>query len=494
MPIREKGCFCFAKAMVILMRINTLSIIISLALICGIVSCGDNTTPEVTTAVNSDTTVETTGGGIPELPERDLEGFTLSMGKPVQANVAWSTVTFAPAEENGEVLNDAIHRRNTAMCEKYGFELVELELDNPLNTLNQQNLAGDTEFDIFLIPLNKVNSIANSDNLVDFHDIPNIELSGEWWDQDMIRDLDIGGGQYFMNGDVIFTIYDCLRVIMYNKGYAEDLKLDGFYELVGSGDWTVDKMYEYMTLAAVDLNSDGRMDYQDVFGLMYNTNSYDAYLTSQNVKLIDADGNLGVFDERFNKAYENILKIFDRNLVFHYNDDKYPGLDARQAIVTMFDNKQVLFFENGMSAAAQYMRDVQNVDFGFLPLPKLDAAQDKYYSYVSVSAPVLCVPVTTTDRLADTGFVLEALCRESSKSVVPEYFETCFSSKYTHDEESYDMILLATESRMYDLGIIFDYGKILTTITNAAKAGDTAITSKLESIREAVVAEFNENR
>lgn len=78
--------------------------------------------------------------------------------------------------------------------------------------------------------------------------------------------------------------------------------------------------------------------------------------------------------------------------------------------------------------------------------------------------------------------------------MVPEYFETCFSSKYTHDEESYDMILLATESRMYDLGIIFDYGKILTTITNAAKDGDAAITSKLESIREAVVAEFNENR
>ncbi len=349
------------------MKHNTLSVLIALALISAtVVSCGETAETEVTTAPESTTDTDVTDG-IPELPERDLEGFTLSMGKPVQDNIAWSTVTFAPAEENGEILNDAIHRRNTAM-------------------------------------------------------------------------------------------------------------------------------YEYMTLAAVDLNSDGRMDYQDVFSLMYNTNSFAAYLTSQNVKLIDSEGNLGVFDERFNKAYENILKIFDRNLVFHYNDDKYPGLDARQAIVTMFDNKQALFFENGMSAAAQYIRDVQNVDFGFLPLPKLDAAQDKYYSYVSVSAPVLCVPVTTTDRLANTGFVLEALCRESSKSVVPEYFETCFSSKYTHDEESYDMILLATESRMYDLGIIFDYGKILTTITNAAKAGDTAITSKLESIREAVVAEFNENR
>lgn len=158
----------------------TLSLVILNSLIA---SCGNTTqTPADISSNNTSATtqVEMVENTIPELPETDLEGFTLSMGKPVQADIAWSTVTFAPSEENGEVLNDAIHLRNTAMCEKYGFELVETELDNPLNTLNQQNLAGDTEFDIFMVPLNKVNSIANSDYLIDFHDIPNLELEGDW--------------------------------------------------------------------------------------------------------------------------------------------------------------------------------------------------------------------------------------------------------------------------------------------------------------------------
>lgn len=106
-----------SKAMVIIMKHNTLSVLIALALISAtVVSCGETAVSEVTTAPDTTTGADVTGGGIPELPESDLEGFTLSMGKPVQADVAWSTVTFAPAEENGEILNDAIHRRNTAMC------------------------------------------------------------------------------------------------------------------------------------------------------------------------------------------------------------------------------------------------------------------------------------------------------------------------------------------------------------------------------------------
>ena len=77
----------------------------------------------------------------------------------------------------------------------------------------------------------------------------------------MLRDLDMGGGQYFMNGDIIFSVYDCLRVIMYSKGLADDLGMSGFYETVRDGKWTVDHMHKLMTEAAADLNSDGALGF-----------------------------------------------------------------------------------------------------------------------------------------------------------------------------------------------------------------------------------------
>ena len=434
-----------------------------------------------------------TEAGIPEMPDKKLSGFELHVGKPVQEKILWSNVSFATAEENGEVLNDAIYSRNVRTCDKYGFSITDTELDDPLSVLQKQCLSDDSDYDLFLVPLNKMNASTGKEYLVDFHTVPNLDLGGDWWDQDMLRDLDMGGGQFFMNGDVIFSVYDCLRVIMYSKGLAEDLDMDGFYDMVRSGKWTVDRMYELMSAAANDVNSDGKFDYQDRFGLLYNNNSFYACMTAQDVKLVSTDGELGFGSERFVKAYENILKLFDRSLVFNYNNDKYPGLTAREAIVTLFDNRQALFFENGMSAAAQYMRDVKNVDFGFLPLPKLDEDQDKYYSFVSTSAPVLTIPKTNGERLDNTGFALEALCRASSETVVPVYFETCFSAKYTRDEESYEMILLATDSRMYDPGIIYNYGKINSAIVDAAKAGDEAIMSKLESIKDAVLSDYNKS-
>ena len=485
------------------------ALILTAAMILPITACSGSNTPSDTVSTQPENTVQTTISenettspeGIPELGARDLGGFEFHLGKPVQGNVAWATVTFAADEENGEVLNDAIVRRNQLITEKYNFSMKETELTSATDEMTKQILAGDDQYDLFMDRLDKVRAVLTSEYLINWYDIPHIELESSWWDQDAQRDLDLGDGMYFMNGDIVFTVYDCLRAIMYNKGLVSDFKLEdtygSFYDLVKDGKWTVDTMYEMMNTVAADLNGDGFMGEDDRFGVLYNHQSAGSLVTSQGHQLVskDSDG-YPIFTaegEKFTKIYENILKLISGNISFNYNADKYKGLTARQAIVALFDNKQALFFDNGISAAAQYMRDVQNVDFGFLPMPKFDETQDKYYSFVSVSAPVMTVPKTIdSDRLEKMGFALEALCRESSESVVPEYFETCFSAKYTRDEQSYEMIILATESRRYDLGIIYDYGGVYTTLRDSSEANNESVTSVFESIKSAVEKSITE--
>jgi len=475
------------------------ALLLCFSMLITLAACQNNTsapseTAQTTSAESSTAETSAVESAIPELEERDLEGFKMTLLKEPQENIAFSTLTFAASQENGEVLNDAIVRRNQKITEKYNFELAEQTNADPLGTMTKQIMSGDSEYDLFMIQLRELNAVATGEYLINWYDVPNIVLEGEWWDQDMQRDLDLGKGIYFMNGDIIFTVYDCLRAVMYNKGLVEDFKLEetygDFYDMATDGKWTVDRHYEMMEIVTSDLNGDGVMNYLDRFGNLYNNKSHAALLTAQDqqlVKAVDGYPEMDVFNERFTKVYENILKINSGTSSFDYNSDKFPGLTARQAIVTLFDNKQALFFNNGISAASQYMRDVQNVDFGFLPLPKFDEAQEKYYSYVSVSAPVICFPRTIADdRLEACGFILEALCRESSLSVVPEYFDTCFSAKYTRDERSYEMIVLATESIRYDLGIIYDYSDICTKFTTYSESNNEGVISMFESIRPAV--------
>ncbi len=472
------------------MKSKQLLALLLAALSAAAVSCGSaepvQTADDTTEAPVS--TEETTEAGPAELPERDLEGFEVHLSKLTQSKIAWATESFAIYEQNGDILNDAFYRRNVKLAEKYNFTLAETEFDDDLAQLRKQLLAGDTDYDLYMISINKVNTVASSENLIDFHTIPTLELNEDWWDQDIMHDLDNGSGIFFMNGDLVVTVYDNMRICYYNKNYAADLGLSGFYDLVRNGKWTIDLMYDMMKTAGRDVNQDAVYDYQDVFGLLYNNDTVSGLTTSMGCTLMDKEGNINVYNDKFASVYEKLVRQFNTGLTFNYNQDKYPNLTARQAIVTMFDNKQALFFENGLSAAAQYMREVQNCDYGFLPLPKYDEAQERYYAHISSSAPVLAVPVTIpADRLEKLGFALEALARESHESVIPEYYGTCFARKFTLDEESYEMLTMACDSVIYDIGQIYDYGKISTTITNLVRTGNESYVSSIDSIKEAVI-------
>ncbi len=463
---------------------------LTLAFAALLTSCGGASDGTPVTSASDESSV--TGPVVEELPERDLEGFELHTAKLTQSKVANSTEIFTVTEQNGEVLNDAVYSRDQRLGEKYNFTMVDTEFDDSLGQFNKQVLAGDTDYDLYFISCNKLNQIANGDNLIDFHEIPTVDLTKDWWDQDLLRDLDNGNGMYFMNGDLIVTVYDCMRICFYNKDYAEDLGLSGFYDLVRDGKWTIDRMYDMMKLAGRDVNQDAKNDHLDNYGLLYNNSSVPCFITSMGMKLMEPDGTINVFSDRFASIYEKLIRQFNTGLTWNYNDDKYPGLTARESIVAMFDNKQALFFENGLSAAAQYLRDVQNSDYGFLPLPKYDEAQDSYYAYISVSAPLLTVPVTIPDdRLDKLGFVLEALARDSHETVIPVYYETCFAQKFTHDEESYEMLKMACDCVTYDIGVIYDYGRLLTTITSLVRSNTEGYVSSIEAIKNNIIDDYN---
>ena len=55
-----------------------------------------------------------------------------------------------------------------------------------------------------------------------------------------------------------------------------------------------------------------------------------------------------------------------------------------------------------------------------------------------------------------SAIITEALCAESYKKVVPAYYETALKTKYTRDDESIAMIDMIVNSRVFDLGYVYD--------------------------------------
>jgi hypothetical protein len=100
-------------------------------------------------------------------------------------------------------------------------------------------------------------------------------------------------------------------------------------------------------------------------------------------------------------------------------------------------------------------------DFGIVPFPKYDKNQKSYYTPVVDDLSVFVVPVSVKDKEL-SAYMLEALCFESWKTVVPEYFEVALTRKYIRDNESEAMLSLIRDTVWFEFG--YTYSQMMGNI------------------------------
>ena len=83
------------------------------------------------------------------------------------------------------------------------------------------------------------------------------------------------------------------------------------------------------------------------------------------------------------------------------------GIDEAQN--SFFNGRAMLLW--GRLDSAAVLRNMEQ-DFGIIPCPMFTEDQGEYYT-TSNDASMVCVPTTDKD-LDDIGFVIEAMCREST--------------------------------------------------------------------------------
>ena len=90
-------------------------------------------------------------------------------------------------------------------------------------------------------------------------------------------------------------------------------------------------------------------------------------------------------------------------------------------------------------------------DYGVLPIPKYDAGQSQYMSFVNGAVSMLVVPSVCPDP-ERTGILLEGLASESWRNVYDALFEITAKSKSARDPDSSRMMDLVMANRVFDLG------------------------------------------
>ena len=381
----------------------------------------------------------------------------------------------------GDLLNDAIFARNTAVCEKFSFEIEEIRMSEyPSEAVRKSVMASSDDYDVVYDNLQRLADLSADSYLLDLLKVDGFDFTKQYWDEGINDQLTLKGKLYYTTGEHMLSVKNGLYGVFFNKDMLEDYRLEDPYQLVADGKWTIEKMHQMASGTSEDLDGNGKLDYNDQWGVVTETyNAYTFLIGSGNVicaKDKDDLPYLALNTESAVKALELASELLtDENTTILV--DSHTS-DLWDTVWSVFDTGRALFCEGALMNTPK----LRNYDltFGILPSPKLDEAQKDYYHTISVwNASLMSIPATVTDS-GEVGQMLEILAAASYDTLRPAYYELQLKNKLIRDTDSEAMLDIIFSTITFDLGAVYDFGGLFWGVMNIGN-GKSSFASKYSS-------------
>lgn len=479
--------FRFGRIEMKITRIITLLLLLSFAL----TACGNNQTKTDTTQYNSDSSPISDEDNlyVADLPEITFDNADFNVVGIMETGLD-STFKFDAEEASGDVLENALFKRNRAIEDRFmvNFNYEILDQHNKTYTeLNQNVMSDDTVYDMYMLICRNAFKAAQEGLIYPIDDIPYIDLTAPWYIQSINEQLTIDGKLFFAYSAECLNVYSQSTVVFYNKQLADEFQLGSLYGTVRDGEWTIDKMLEYARL----VKSSENLGNDTVYGISTEHDMlYPALWVGSDTRIIEKDeDDIPAYTLTSNEKMLSLLELAvniknESNLVVNSLRDLEPK-ERIQGDVLFSENK-ALFRVAGLCHVSN-LRNMK-ADYGIIPLPKYDTAQEDYVGRMCDGW--LYVVPKNSDKLEMTGVLMEALAAESMNTTIPAYFDVVLDSKVTRDDEAAEMLDIIFNNISVDLGdtvwMFAARDKLTTVIVN----GSNQFASTAESIKANVENEI----
>ena len=371
---------------------------------------------------------------------------------------------YADLESSGDVINDAVYARNLAVQERLNvkMELIMNESTrhgNEAGAVRNSVLSGSDDYDIISNHMYYFMTIGLEGLFMNLNEMDYIDLTQPWWNRSFYDMVTYDGKIYVAAGELSLSMMSGAFCAFINRTMYENYFPDGdsIYDIVRSGNWTLDTMIELCSDFYSDINGNNEADDGDLYGFYYRNTDFlgaDAFVGGANLKFFDRDSegnyNYALVNDRTISFAEKVGSLlFEGNRTFRstYNDDTVMIPMVRGDVL----------FTIWMLSAVDQMRDMED-DYGIIPMPKLDETQSNYTTYTHDGSSAFCIPVTC--QKADTAACfLEAMCAESYRSVTSTYLDTALKVKFSRDVETAEMLDVLVNSIYLDFSFV--YGDLL---------------------------------
>lgn len=410
-------------------------------------------------------------------------------------------VEFDFDEAPGEGINSAIYKRNRRIEHDYNivFRSEYGAIEEMSDAISEEVRADEDTYKLIMLISREAFPHSLQGDVMPYQTIPYVNLDQPWYIKNVNDSFSIYGYNVLAYTDECMNAYMQSVCVFFNMGIVKDnANIDNPYDLLEAGKWTLDDFYRLANNAIYDVNGNGTYSAaeNDIFGVISEGDAfYPGMWVGSGTTTIEKDRRgMPSYTAYSNEKLIGILEKLTENLAkdgffcqtwVEFSNVVGGGDAQRNAAVEYFSRGGGLF-RVGTIGQIQLLRDME-ADFGIVPLPKYDEAQQTYYSRM-VDGWIHVAPSTVRDRNM-LGVIIEALGAESKNLVIPEFFDVALNYKLIRDEDiertrkSLDLIF---GNAAMDLGETIWQNNIRNTIISMLDQKDNNFVSALTAIKDTV--------
>ena len=388
------------------------------------------------------------------LRRADLDGMNILIAAADESAVFGD---FYDGENAGSTVLPATRTERTRMVEeRYNVRILNyvFEKEALFEEIKRANLS-DVPYvaDFYALPYDQIGRYFANGLLLNLRTLPFTDFSASYYDKTAMNALSAGYGVWGAVGDYTFSPENAYAVY-FNKDMNKSLSLESPYRQVMDGDWTWDAFFASAKTARASLDGDGNEVWGDNLGGLdlsfCEAMVTDAAMLTYTSAGADRTPSVSADTDRVS-AIASMLKSCV------YNSVTAPGKAAYTDAVpddeALFLNGGMLYYCGTLSYLPAWADSA--VPWGIVPLPKADASQRSYSTYVGETA-VMTV-ASTNGALEATGTILQALFAASSDAYPDAYLDEALRY-YVRDSETVEMLDLICGSMRYDFTSMFVSG------------------------------------
>lgn len=456
-----------------------LCLLAALLLVSTVTSCGGDTSETTTNTDNSqtDTTpteTETTLYAADYLPDVTYDGYEYR----IYDYEEWPAHIDEPS---GNIIDDAIYKRNMIVEEKYDIKFVTntrpfTQYAEVSTIIYNAAMAQSDDLDLGSIPMMMAYNHVLTGVIPAGSQLPVADMTQPWHNQILAESLTIDG--------ITLLDFTSLEIspggscMIFNKKIVEDLGMDNPYDLVDEGKWVSDTFYSMAEQAIMDLDGDGQMTVSDRYGIIGEWDRFvEVAYRGTGLKMVEIEDGIPTVS-----MSEALIDVFTRFV--QYRDITGSVFDTFAQFGTaessrdegwkMFKAGQSLFIAGGTGSLTT-LGDMED-DYGVVPYPKWSEEQDTYYC---TAGDLIYVPLSCSTDLERVCTIKEALAVETLNYYYPAYYEDAIQNRYVRDTDSVRMMEIITNGIYIDLGTTIWWNIIRTPWMSCISSNNTNFASEV---------------